>query len=139
MQRVRQEDELIYYDGQITISGIYKEYYPDGLLGSQLCFYADDATGDLIPRDPNLFGPDNGDARDPWFCFANQDEAKKMFEIDDDQIFADPSVECVSGQATIEVSDYVVNSLEAGVFDTAKLDRIISKDTYSTNCPSVDH
>jgi len=125
--KIKEEGFLVRYSGSITVSGIYRENYPETMLGGELCFYADDKSGYLIPRD-------SGDRRNPWFCFNDQDEVKAQFGIDDAKIFADPAVKCISGNATVQVSDYVVNKMESSVFDTAALVKIISKDNYSTQC-----
>lgn len=81
------------------------------------CFYPNDETGYLIPRDPNLYGPNSGDHRMTWFCFSNQDEAKVMLGITDD-------IETHLGTATIQVSEYVVDRAESEVWDTAQLDAV---------------
>ncbi|HOX60553.1 MAG TPA: hypothetical protein PLV72_00920 [Candidatus Magasanikbacteria bacterium] len=134
LTKAKEDGRFVYYDGSITISGKYQEFYPETLLGSELCFYADDETGYLIPRDPNLWGEGNGDNRIPWFCFNDQDNVKEMFGIDDSAIFSDKTIECIQGKATIVISNYKVDKLESSVFDTANLDKIISKETYKTKC-----
>lgn len=123
----------VYYDGSIIVSGKYIEFHPLTLLGGELCFYPDDETGYLIPRG---LTDSNGqeDTRMPWFCFRNQDEAKEDFDIRDDEIFDDKTVECIEGKATVRVSQYVVNLFPGAAFDTAYLDEIISKEVYSTSC-----
>ncbi len=134
LTKIKEEGRYVYYDGTITVSGKYQEYGPENLLGGELCFYADEKTGYLIPRDPNLWGENNGDTRSPWFCFEDQNEAKEMFDINDEEIFSDKTTKCVQGKATIEISNYIVNKLQAAVFDTANLDKIISKEKYTTQC-----
>lgn len=134
LTKIKDDGRFVSYSGSITVSGKYQELYPETLLGGELCFYPDNETGYLIPRDPNLWGPGNGDTRNPWFCFKNQDKAKQMFGINDAKIFSDKTIECIQGKATVEVSNYVVDKLESEVFDTANLDRIISKENYSTRC-----
>lgn len=123
----------VYYDGSIIVSGKYQEYRPLTLLGGELCFYPDDETGYLIPRD--LIDIDGQkDSRMPWFCFRNQAEAKENFDILDDEIFDDKTIECIEGKATVRVSQYVVNLFPGAAFDTAYLDEVISKEGYSTLC-----
>jgi len=133
LTKIKDNGRLVSYSGSVTVSGKYQEFYPETLLGGELCFYADNETGYLIPRDPNLWGAGNGDSRNPWFCFNNQDKAKKMFGIDD-KIFSNKTIKCIQGKATVEISSYVVDKLESEVFDTANLDEIISKENYSTQC-----
>lgn len=139
LTKIKDDGRFISYNGSIVVSGKYNVRksgpdYPEVVLGGKLCFYPDNATGYLIPRDPNLWGPGSGDARMPWFCFKDQYKAKEMFGINYDEIFSDKTIECIQGKATIEVSDYVVDKLESAVFDTANLNKIISKENYSTQC-----
>ena len=134
LTKAKEDGRFVYYDGSITVSGKYQELYPETLLGGELCFYADDETGYLIPRDPNLWGEGNGDTRIPWFCFNDQDNVKELFGIDDNAIFSDETIECIQGKATIVISNYKVDKMESSVFDSANLDKIISKDPYKTKC-----
>jgi len=130
----KEDNNSVYYTGSITVSGIYKETDPENFLGGNLCFYADDETGYLIPRDPNLWGEGLGDRRNPWFCFNNQDIVKTLFDIDDSLVFNDQTVECIQGEATVTVSNYKVNKMESSVFDTADLEKIILKDEFIIKC-----
>lgn len=134
LKKINQDERYLYYEGEITVSGVYYMYEPQTLLGGILCFRADEDTGYLIPREPDLYGEGMGDTRNPWFCFKNQDQAKKMFDLKMQEIFDDLEVECIQGEATVKVSNYIVDSLEAAVFDTAKLEEVVFKETYSTQC-----
>lgn len=125
--KVNEDDTYAYYEGTITVSGRYQESQPNTIHGETLCFWADEETGDLIPRS-------DVDSRASWFCFENQEEAKTAFEIDDSEIFADSSVECFEGSAKVKVSNYIVNKKEAAVYDTAKLEKILERGAYSTSC-----
>lgn len=133
LTKTSEDDTYVHYSGNITIKGTYSESINTPFLGDTLCFYADKETGYLIPRDPNLYGENNGDNRAPWFCFKNQQEAKDMFGINDSEVFKN-SVECIEGTAEIEISEYTVNKMEAEVWDTAKLEKVISKEPFSTDC-----
>src|SRR4030042_1807110 len=124
--------ELVYYDGEIVVSGKYQESYPGTLFGGILCFFPDEKTGYLIPRDTNLHG--YPDTRKPWFCFSDQKVAKSLFEIKDEEVFSDPTIKCIEGNATIRASNYIVNLVESEVSDAAQLKEIISKESYSTQC-----
>lgn len=124
----KEDKDSVYYEGEITISGKYTESNPElGFMGGNLCFYADTETGNLIPRDAE-------DSRIPFFCFSNQETAKQMLGINDKEIFVDSTVECVEGNATISVSNYVLTKIEGAVWDTAKLEKVISKEQYSLEC-----
>lgn len=130
LQKTGEEGNHVYYEGKITLSGNYFENYPGTLLGGTLCFRADEETGYLIPRDPNLYGEGKADKRNPWFCFQDQYGAKNAFGIDDEEIFADSAVTRIQGTAKIEVSNYVVDKMESSVYDTALLENIISKEPF---------
>ncbi|MFH1182837.1 MAG: hypothetical protein V1690_01065, partial [Candidatus Moraniibacteriota bacterium] len=110
------------------------EYNPETMLGGILCFAADEKTGYLIPREPDFWGPGEPDIRNPWFCFSNQAEAKKLLGINDKAIFQDKTVECVNGPATVTVSHYITDKLESETYDKAQLDKIISFKKYSPTC-----
>jgi len=133
LKKLGEDNVHVYYDGKIIISGNYQELSPSAISGETLCFYADNATAYLIPRDPNLYGLNNGDKRNPWFCFSNQNSAKNMFGISDKNIFSNiaTATSCIKGKATIEVSNYVVDERESEAYDTAKLEKIVSKEEYA--------
>jgi len=127
-----QYNEFVYYDGEVIVSGKYQESRPGSLGGNLLCFYPDDETKHLIPRDVDLFG--NPDVRKAWFCFDDQKEAKSSFGINDEEIFRDITAECIEGDATIKIYDYVVNLMQSEVVDTAKLKEIFTKEPYINQC-----
>lgn len=124
---------VIYYEGEATVSGQYRLLKPNTLLGDIVCFYADEETGWQIPRDPDVQGQGYADTRDPWFCFSNQEEVRAEFMLDN-QVFADGTVECVSGDATVTISEYTVNTRESAVFDTARLEDVVAADPYQLSC-----
>ena len=125
--KANEDDNFVYYDGTVTVQGEYKETSPNNINGGTLCFYANEATGSLIPREGLA-----------WFCFENQEEAKTIFEIKDSEIFGDNKVECLKGLATVEISNYKGNKKEAAVHDTAKLEKVITKELFSTDCKLTD-
>lgn len=100
----------------------------------------------MVPRDPNLYGENQPDTRLAWFCFDDQEAAKKIFGIENDKeifgvndegIYPGPwedAVKCISGNATVRVSNYVVDKLESEVTDIAKLEELVSKEDYSEEC-----
>jgi hypothetical protein len=135
LKKISEGKRYTNYEGSITISGRYAEYNPETMLGGYLCFTPDDKTGYLIPREPDFWGPDQPDTREPWFCFADQTGAKKLFGINDKAIFQGDNPECVSGPATVTVSHYVTDKLESETFDKAQLDKVISFQKYSSTCP----
>lgn len=122
------------YEGSITVSGKYKEYNPETMLGGYLCFFADSRSGYLVPRESDFWGPGQPDTREPWFCFTNQAEARKLLGVNDKAIFADKTVECISGPATVTVSHYITDKLESETFDKAQLDKVVSFKKYTTTC-----
>jgi putative hemolysin len=132
LKKISQGERYASYEGSITVSGRYEEYNPETMLGGILCFVADKKTGYLIPREPDFWAPGEPDTRNPWFCFSDQAEAKKLFGINDKVIFQDKTVECVNGPATVTVSHYITDKLESETYDKAQLDKIISFKKYST-------
>lgn len=126
LQKIKEEGKHVYYSGKITVSGTYRELYGNSPSANTLCFYTDEAAGYLIPR--------SEDTRTPWFCFSNQSQAEEMLGIDEKAIMKNATIKCISGKATIEVSNYIVNKLEGEAWDTANLDKVISKETYKTSC-----
>jgi hypothetical protein len=99
----REDTRFIYYDGKATISGHYEEVlYPT--LGSEtLCFYPDDESKSVIPRE----------------------EGSKMSLNIDDKNISDVECKWIIGDATIIISSYVVDKLESSVYDTAVIDEIL--------------
>lgn len=134
LKKVSRGERYTSYEGSITVSGRYEEFNPDTMLGGGLCFTADEKTGYLIPREPDFWGPGEPDTRNPWFCFSNQAAAKKTLGVDDKKIFADKTVDCFSGPATVTVSRYVTDKLESETSDKAQLDKVISSGKYSPTC-----
>lgn len=134
LKRVSVGERYTSYEGSITVSGRYQEYNPETMLGGILCFFADQKTGYLIPREPDFWGPTEPDTREPWFCFSNQEEARKQLGVDSKKIFANKTVECVSGPATVTVSHYITDKLESETYDKAQLDKVISYKKYSLSC-----
>lgn len=126
LKRIKQEDEQVYYDGTITVSGTYTLYRADDpFLSGSLCFEADAETGYLIPREEQTYWAGNVemDARSPWFCFENQAMAEQSFFSKQSL----PNPKCNYGTATIEISNYVVTLLERESHDRATLEKVISK------------
>lgn len=134
LTQIKDDGRLVSYQGSITVSGRYQEIYSNSPIEGQLCFFPDSETAHLIPREVNAQDSGKSDDRIAWFCFKNQDEAKKIFGINDADIFDDKKIECIEGKATVQVSNYIVDKLEGDVFDTANLDKVVSKENYSTQC-----
>jgi len=134
LRKIKQENGLIYYEGQITVSGKYTLYpiypwttedYPH--LNGQLCFYSDEETSNLIPREPQLNGDVvSEDLRAPWFCFSNKVDTTERGLLP-------AHTKCPVTSATIEISNYIVSPWEANSYDTAKLENVISK-TWGKEC-----
>lgn len=131
LKKIKEEGRMVYYDGNIVVSGKYKVSEPNTLFGGVICFWVDDETGYLVPRDENKWGQGVADTRVPWFCISNHDVAENLLDLDIDKIFSDTSIECIEGNAKIEVSNYVVPKIEGAVSDKAKLEKVISKEPYS--------
>ena len=111
--------ELVFYSGTITVSGKYRWRFDENSLmfdGNSICFDVDQATSSLIPR----IGQDK---RSAWFCFSNREDAMKLLRIPKNF----PSDYCgFTGNATIEITDYVANLAQHAVHDYARLVRASS-------------
>lgn len=83
------------------------------IRGEQVCFFPDADSKGLVPRE-------EGDGRRPWFCFSNRDHAALLLSLPTEGGCGH------SGTATVAISHYVVDSAEGCVFDTAKLDRVLT-------------
>jgi hypothetical protein len=117
-KRSHQEKYLIYYTGTATLTGRFVRRLDKETLekqGDMLCFFPKGASASFVPRP-------KGDPRLAWFCFSNQRKAKTLLKANDTK----PKGSCgMQGEATVVVSNYVVNSQEAEVFDTARLVKVI--------------
>ncbi|NLR74490.1 hypothetical protein [Leeia aquatica] len=116
LQRHHQKDALVYYSGEVVVSGQYLQDSSDELLGDTLCFTPDKATAGLIPRE-------KGDTRSAWFCFDPQTKARSMLKLP-----AKPAKgQCgFKGTATLRIGHYVVNTEQSDVYDTAQLLQVVS-------------
>lgn len=110
-------NEYDLYQGRVVFSGNYIEYGSDGMMPKKLCFEPDFDSGSQVPRP-------NGNVRQVWFCFDNQEEAKKMLEIDE-SVF-NKSVSEISGKAVILVTDYKLQTQETDTPDTAKIEKVVT-------------
>ncbi|MDD5438303.1 MAG: hypothetical protein PHC70_04110 [Patescibacteria group bacterium] len=101
------DDRYTKFTGQITVSGQVNVYGEDdggaNILSDNVCMNVDQADWAKFPRI-------KGDERNIWFCFSNLDPAKKAFKQ--------------SGQATVVIDDYVIDSLESEVWNQAKLVKV---------------
>jgi len=117
----QQKGSLVYYSGKIILEGkfTYSMSAEDReMIGDQVCFYPSKKDGKLIPRE-------NGDQRMPWFCFKNTRQAKDLLGISG--LLKDPAFCKVSGTATVEIENYVVDKAETDTNDSADLAKVINK------------
>jgi hypothetical protein len=120
-KKIRQNGSLVYYSGRVILKGEYEYYKSEEVqevMGDQVCFRPSKKDGKLIPRDKD-------DYRMPWFCFKNAQQAKDLFGMAD--LINNPKVCKISGVATVEVTNYVVDRAETETNDTANLVKIIKK------------
>lgn len=116
LQRHHQKDALVYYTGEVVVSGQYLQDRGDELLGDTLCFTPDKATAGLIPRE-------KGDTRSAWFCFDPQNKARAMLNIPGKPAKG----QCgYKGKATLRIGHYVVNTEQSDVHDTAQLMQVVT-------------
>jgi hypothetical protein len=116
LSKLSEDERYVKYEWTIQVSGKYEMH----TFFNKLCFYVDEKTAYLIPRDPNMFGSGNGDTRDAWFCFSNQNTAKEKLAFNS----------CNKGNATIEINSYTVDKLESEVFDTAALIKVVNMQSW---------
>lgn len=113
LQLDHHDGEQRFYRGQLALSGEYS-YRPHDEINSQLCFFPQGPSAAAIPRD-------QGDARLPWFCFANQAQAFAQLGVPAEL----PAGKCViAGTARILVSEYKVDTRAMDVSDLARLDAV---------------
>ena len=102
--------------GSIVLSGTYTrrlDATTRELHGEQVCFFPDADSKGLVPREA-------GDMRLPWFCFSNRDPAARLLSLPTEGGCGH------SGTATVAISEYRVDRTESAVFDTARLDRVLT-------------
>jgi hypothetical protein len=102
--------------GSVVLSGTYTRRLDPTtreLHGEQVCFFPDADSKGLVPRE-------QGDRRLPWFCFSNRDRAALLLALPSERGCGH------SGTATVAVSEYMVDRTESAVFDTARLDRVLT-------------
>ena len=112
-----EEDNLVFYEGEGLVSGTYQFLHNTGILQDQLCFFVDEDTDYVIPREGD-------DKRPAWFCFTNQEFAQEKFDIS----LKDINVrgKCgIEGLAIVEISDYIKNTMQSEVADEAELDQVM--------------
>jgi hypothetical protein len=115
-----EKGSLVYYTGSIIIEGKFSysnSVEAQEILGDHVCFYPIEKDGKLIPRED--------DQRIPWFCFKDTKKAKDLFGIS--ELITDFNICKITGKATVEIKDYVVDKTETEAHDTAELVRVIEK------------
>lgn len=107
------DNAKVEFSGQTQISGTYQYYGNDEqseMLTDIVCFDGlDNSSKSQLPQI-------QGDRREPWFCFSNQDLAKELF-----------IPKGAVGKATIIIDQYEINSYPSEVFNTATLIKVITK------------
>lgn len=98
----------------VTVSGTYS--YNQLVGGLNLDFFVDKNTESEIPRDKN-------DLRIPWFRFVNRDEALSLLKIDKFKLIGNRCE--IKGEATVEISKYLVYKGSSEGSDSAVLVKLI--------------
>jgi hypothetical protein len=120
-KQLKQNGSLVYYFGRVVLEGefSYSMSAEDReMIGDKVCFYPSKRDGKLIPRE-------NGDHRMPWFCFKNTKQAKDLLGIS--ELLKNPTLCKVSGKATVEIENYVVDKAETNTSDSADLVKVINR------------
>ncbi len=114
LKKTKEEGVYVYYQGIVTLSGTYSLSNEGAFTGGLLCFYVDEKTSKLVPREA-------GDSRNPWFCFKDQAAARSNLGI---------PKSCLNtrGSATLTIKDYVANLLEGEAWDTANISSVVSSE-----------
>ncbi|HUT21982.1 MAG TPA: hypothetical protein VMX18_01080 [Candidatus Bipolaricaulota bacterium] len=101
-----------FFRGKITVTGNYTYYKPgEDMLGGRdgnVCF------DNIKQTDIGKFPKFANDDRNIWFCFTNQELAKKLFGPAGSR-----------GEATIEIDNYMINLRQTEVYNTAELVKVI--------------
>lgn len=116
---LKHDGDKSYFTGVVTVSGEFELRTDETtleVLGEVLCFTPKGETAKLIPRG-------KGDSRMAWFCFVPQMEAWKLLKIPASPVAGTCGY---SGNATIQISNYVVDHNESEVYDEARLVKVIS-------------
>lgn len=121
--KAAEDERYTHYNGTVVLSGKYREYDKnEGILAEILCFYPDEKSAALIPRE-------EGDTRTVWFCFDDQVQAKNDFKINDAESFKEIG-SCLEGDAEVKISNYVADHLAGETADSATLDEIKSSQPF---------
>jgi hypothetical protein len=118
-KKQNQKGSLVYYSGSVILEGVFtysKSQENQEMIGDQVCFSPSQKDGKSIPRE--------NDKRVPWFCLKDSKRVKDILGIT--VLLNDPKVCSVSGNATLEIANYVVDRAETNTNDTAELVRVIS-------------
>lgn len=115
LRKERTEGKRVYYAGAIVVSGRFSQEL-ENEFNPGLCFYPQGKSAKLIPRQ-------RGDERIPWFCFSNQPRAFLLLKVPKK---LKRGVCEIEGNATIVVSNYVVDTTPSEVSDLAQIDRVVT-------------
>lgn len=94
-------DAYVNFEGEVTISGVFKHNLNDEFMDHEISFMVDDKSAELLPKLAH-------DQRIVWFMFMNHDEAEKAF--------GSPGTE---GEATVTIKNYSINYAHTEIWNTA--------------------
>ncbi|HAU40354.1 MAG: hypothetical protein UV80_C0001G0111 [Candidatus Peregrinibacteria bacterium GW2011_GWF2_43_17] len=110
-----------------TVTGQYFEMTGEGVMYNKSLFFSIDK--EMAPS--ILAGFNN-------VRFSNQEDAKAMFELNDEELFTaedEAQIECrIEGTATIEFSNFEAGKPETDDVNDVKLEKVISKGEYTKTC-----
>jgi hypothetical protein len=103
--KIAADNAYVNFSGKATVSGTFHNYYSQevGFFYDQVCFDVDESSRQKLPQI-------SGDERTPWFCFSNNDFARKQFSPDGS-----------AGNATIVIDKYNLVSYPSEVWNSAEL------------------
>lgn len=103
---VEDYDAYVDFEGQVTVSGIYKHNLNDEFLDHEISFRVDEESAAKLPKLAH-------DQRYVWFMFMNHDEAEKALGA--------PGTE---GKAIVTIKNYSINYAHTEIWNTADLVRV---------------
>lgn len=129
--KIKSDESYVYYEGSVIVQGAYHVQVIEDNVGSEyglVCFSVHGPTERYIPRE--------NDSRNAWFCFKNTAKARSAMSI---PTTVPPSTCIIYGEATVQISKYIVNRCESECHDEATLDKVIKyeKPTFRKECITV--
>ena len=102
-------DAYVDFEGEVTVSGIFKHNLNDDFLDHEISFTVDEESAALLPMLAH-------DQRYVWFMFMNHDEAEKAL-----------GAAGTEGKATVTIKNYDIKYAHTEIWNIADLVRVDKK------------